>query len=394
MELSKKAKQISPSVTLAITAKAKKMKEEGIDVISFGAGEPDFNTPSNIQNAAIEAIKNGKTKYTPSSGINELKNAICKKLKDDNNLYYEPSQIVVSNGAKHSLYNAFFAIINPGDEVIVPVPYWVSYPEIIKLVDGVPVFVQTKEENNFKYTKEDLLKAISSRTKAIILNSPNNPTGTVYLKDDLEMIANIAIEKDLIIISDEIYEKLIYDDIKHISIASLNDEIKKRTIIINGMSKAYSMTGWRIGYTASEENIAKIMSNVQSHATSNPNSIAQYASVEALEGPQSEIEKMRKEFELRRNYMVEKINSIKGLFCKKPQGAFYVMINISNFKNKVIKGYEIKSSIDFCNALLEKEKVAAIPGSAFGSDDYIRLSYATSMDNIIKGLERIENFVR
>lgn len=394
MELSKKAQQISSSVTLAITAKANKMKEEGIDVVSFGAGEPDFNTPLNIQNAAIEAIKKGKTKYTPSSGINELKKAICQKLKSENNLDYNTSQIVISNGAKHSLFNAFFAICNPGDEVIVPVPYWVSYPELIKLVDAIPVYVETKEENSFKLTIEDLEKAITNKTKAIILNSPNNPTGTVYTLEELKMIANIAVERDLIIISDEIYEKLIYDGINHISIASLNDEIKKRTIVVNGMSKAYSMTGWRIGYTASEENIAKIMSNVQSHATSNPNSIAQYASVEALTGPQDEIEKMRKEFELRRNYMVDKINSIKGISCNRPQGAFYVMVNISNVKNRKIKEYEIKNSVDFCNALLEKEKVAAIPGIAFGADDYIRLSYATSMDNIIEGLNRLENFLK
>ncbi|SKA86713.1 L-aspartate aminotransferase apoenzyme [Caloramator quimbayensis] len=394
MELSKKAQKISSSVTLAITAKAKKMKEEGIDVISFGAGEPDFNTPFNIQNAAIEAIKEGKTKYTPSSGILELKEAICDKLKKDNNLNYKPSQIVISNGAKHSLYNALFAICNAGDEVIVPVPYWVSYPELVKLVDAVPVFVETKEKNSFKYAKEDLEKAITNKTKAIILNSPNNPTGTVYNKEDLEMISKIAIEKDLIIISDEIYEKLIYDDVKHISIASLNDEIKKRTIIINGMSKAYSMTGWRIGYTASEENIAAIMSNVQSHETSNPNSIAQYASVEALKGPQDEIEKMRIEFQKRRNYMVDKINSIEGISCRKPEGAFYVMINISNIKNKIIKGHKIESSVDFCEALLKEEKVAAIPGSGFGSDDYIRLSYATSMENIVEGLDRIQNFLK
>ncbi|QCX32304.1 pyridoxal phosphate-dependent aminotransferase [Caloramator sp. E03] len=394
MELSRKAQQISSSVTLAITAKANKMKEEGINVVSFGAGEPDFNTPLNIQNAAIEAIKKGKTKYTPSSGINELKKAICQKLKSENNLDYNTSQIVISNGAKHSLFNAFFAICNPGDEVIVPVPYWVSYPELIKLVDAIPVYVETKEENSFKFTKEDLEKAITNKTKAIVLNSPNNPTGAVYTLEELKMIADIAVEKDLVIISDEIYEKLIYDGINHISIASLNDEIRKRTIVINGMSKAYSMTGWRIGYTASGENIANVMSNVQSHATSNPNSIAQYASVEALTGPQGEIEKMRKEFELRRNYMVEKINSIKGISCNKPQGAFYVMVNISNIKNKKIKEYEIKNSVDFCNALLEKEKVAAIPGIAFGADDYIRLSYATSMDNIIEGLNRLENFLK
>lgn len=394
MELSKKAKEISSSVTLEITAKAKKMKDEGIDVISFGAGEPDFNTPLNIQNAAIEAIQKGLTRYTAASGIMELKKAICDKLKRENSLEYKPSQIVISNGAKHSIYNALQAICNPGDEVIVPVPYWVSYPELIKLVDAVPVFVKTKEENNFKYTKESLEAAITPRTKAIILNSPNNPTGSVYDIKDLEFIAEMAIKYDLIIISDEIYEKLIYDGTEHISIASLGDEIKERTIVINGVSKAYAMTGWRIGYTASNEEIAKLMSNLQSHETSNPNTIAQYASLEAINGPQKDIEIMRKEFEKRRNYMVDKINSIEGLSCVKPLGAFYVMINITKIKGKNIKGYNINSSIDFCNALLEYSKVAAIPGEGFGDDDYIRLSYATSMENIIEGLNRIEGFLK
>lgn len=393
MELSRKCQQISSSVTLAITAKAKKLKSEGVDVISFGAGEPDFNTPLNIQNAGIEAIKKGFTRYTPASGISELKEAVCYKLKRDNGLSYKPSQIVVSNGAKHSLYNALMAICNPGDEVIIANPYWVSYPELVKLVDAVPVFVQTKEENNFKYTEDALVKAITNKTKAIILNSPNNPTGVVYSKKELAMIANLAVKYDLFVISDEIYEKLIYDDIKHISIASLSEEIKNRTIVVNGVSKAYAMTGWRIGYAAAPEDVSKIMSNVQSHCTSNPNSIAQYASVEALRGPQDAIELMRREFEKRRNYMVKKINTIPGLSCKMPSGAFYVMINISKIKGMVIKGYTINSSLDFCNALLNSEKVAAIPGSAFGADDFIRLSYATSLEAITKGLNRIENFL-
>lgn len=394
MELSRKCQQITSSVTLAITAKAKKLKDEGVDVVSFGAGEPDFNTPANIQEAAINAIREGLTRYTPASGIIELKEAICRKFKKDNSLEYRPSQIVISNGAKHSLYNALLAICNPGDEVIVPVPYWVSYPELVKLADAVPVMVETKEDNNFKYSIEDLVNAITSNTKAIILNSPNNPTGVAYTKEELRMIADLAVEKNIIVISDEIYEKLVYGDTVHISIASLNDEIKKRTIVVNGVSKAYAMTGWRIGYTASDENIAKIMSNIQSHATSNPNSIAQYASVEAFNGPQDDIEKMRLEFEKRRNYMVEKINSIPNISCKNPDGAFYVMINISKLKGKIIKGYRINTSIDLCNALLEAEKVAAIPGEAFGADDFIRLSYATSMSNITEGLNRIENFLK
>lgn len=394
MELSRKAQEISSSVTLAITAKAKMLKDQGVDVVSFGAGEPDFNTPVNIQEAGIKAIKNGFTRYTPASGILDLKEAICRKLFNDNKIEYKPSQIVVSNGAKQGLYNALMAICNPGDEVIVPVPYWVSYPELIKLVDGIPVYIETREEDSFKYTKSALLNAITDKTKAIILNSPNNPTGAVYTKDELEIIAEIAVKNDLLIISDEIYEKLVYDEIKHISIASLNDEIKKRTIVLNGMSKAYAMTGWRIGYTASEEVIAKIMSNIQSHATSNPNSIAQYASVDALNGPQDTIELMRKEFEKRRNYMVEKINSISNISCSKPDGAFYVMVNISKLIGKKIKGFDINNSVDLCAALLEAEKVAAIPGAGFGSDNYIRLSYATSLENIIEGLNRIENFVK
>lgn len=394
MELSKKGKGISSSVTLAITAKAKTLKDQGVDVVSFGAGEPDFNTPENIQEAGIKAIKKGLTRYTPASGILELKEAICNKLMRDNNIEYKPSQIVISNGAKQGLYNALMAICNHGDEVIVPIPYWVSYPELVKLVDGVPVYIETKEEDNFKYTRASLKNAITDKTKAIILNSPNNPTGTVYTKEELEMIAEIAIEHDLIIISDEIYEKLIYDETKHISIASLNENIKKRTVVINGVSKAYAMTGWRIGYTASEEEIAKIMSNIQSHATSNPNSIAQYASVEALNGPQETIEFMRKEFEKRRNYMVEKINSISNISCSKPNGAFYVMVNISKLIGKTIRGFEIKNSVDLCAALLEVEKVAAIPGAGFGSDNYIRLSYATSLENIVEGLNRIENFLK
>lgn len=394
MELSKKAQQISASVTLAITAKAKKLKEEGIDVVSFGAGEPDFNTPENIQEAGIKAIKDGLTRYTPASGILNLKEAVCKKFKIDNNLNYRPSQIVISSGAKHSLYNTLMAICNSGDEVIVPIPYWVSYPELVKLVDAIPVMVETKEENNFKYRKEDLERAITNKTKAIILNSPNNPTGVAYTKEELQMIADIAIKNDILVISDEIYEKLVYGGTKHISIASLGEEIKKRTIVVNGVSKAYAMTGWRIGFTASEEGIAKIMSNVQSHATSNPNSIAQYASVEALTGPQDDIEKMRVEFEKRRNYMVERVNNIPGISCKKPDGAFYVMINITSLLGKTIKGYKINNSFDLCNALLESEKVAAIPGAAFGTDNYIRLSYATSLKNIEEGLNRIANFLK
>lgn len=393
MILSKKAMQISPSLTLAITAKAKKMKSEGIDVIGFGAGEPDFNTPKNIQQAAIKAIEQGLTRYTAASGIIELKEAIVDKFKRDNNLTYKTSQIIISTGAKQCLANVFQAILNPGDEVIVGVPYWVSYPELIQLADGVPVFAQSEESNSFKLTVEELQKVATDKTKAIIINSPNNPTGTVYTRNELETLANFAKEKDLFIISDEIYEELLYGNEGHISIASLSEDAYNRTIVINGVSKAYAMTGWRIGYAAASEEITKLMSNIQSHTTSNPCSISQYASVEALNGDQSEVENMKKEFKARRDFMVDRINSINNLSCVKPEGAFYVMVNISKLLNKEVEGKVIKDSLTFSDLLLEKEKVAVIPGIAFGVDNFIRLSYATSMENIKNGLDRIEKFV-
>lgn len=394
MILSRKAEEIAPSLTLEITAKAKKMKAEGIDVVGFGAGEPDFNTPVNIQEAAIKAIKEGKTKYTATPGIAELKDAIVNKFKNDNGLNYDASQIIVSTGAKQCLANVFGAILNPGDEVIIPVPYWVSYPELVKLADGKPVFVETKEDNSFKYTIENLEGAVTDKTKAIILNSPNNPTGTVYNKEELQTIADFAKKHDLIIVSDEIYEKLIYSNDKHVSIASLSEDAYKRTIVINGVSKAYAMTGWRIGYAAGDKKIIKLMTNIQSHMTSNPNSIAQYASVEALVGDQKDVEAMIVEFKKRRDFMVERVNKINGLSCIKPEGAFYVMVNISKILGKEVDGKVIKSSLEFASILLEKEKVAAVPGVAFGVDEFVRLSYATSMENIIKGLDRIDNFVK
>ncbi|MBU3174806.1 pyridoxal phosphate-dependent aminotransferase [Clostridium estertheticum] len=393
MVLSKKAGKISTSLTLDITAKAKKMKADGIDVIGFGAGEPDFNTPKNIREAAIKAINEGMTKYTAASGIIELKQAIIKKLKKDNSLNYITDQIIVSTGAKQCLANVLQAILNPGDEVIIGAPYWVSYPELVKLADGVPVFVETEESNKFKLTITNLNRAITSNSKAIILNSPNNPTGTVYSREELMNIAEFAKINNLIIISDEIYEKLLYAANDHISIASLSEDAYLRTIVINGLSKAYAMTGWRIGYAAGSKEIIALMSNIQSHTTSNPNSIAQYASVEALSGEQEDVHSMIKQFKLRRNYMVERINSINNLSCMKPEGAFYVMVNISNILNKLIDGKVIKDSISFSKLLLEKEKVAVIPGIAFGADNFIRLSYATSMENIKQGLDRIERFV-
>ena len=394
MEFSRKASKISPSITLAITAKFKKMKADGVDAIGFGAGEPDFNTPENIQEVAIKAIKNGLTRYTAASGITELKKAIVKKFQNDNGLTYKESQIVISTGAKQSLANAFQAILNPGDEVIIPVPFWVSYPELVQLADGVPVFVETTEENEFKYDMEVLRKAITPKTKAILVNSPNNPTGTVYSREELQTIADLAKEHDLMIVSDEIYEKLLYGEDTHISIASLSEDAYNRTIVINGVSKAYAMTGWRIGYAASSEKLTKLMSNIQSHTTSNPNSIAQYAAVEALEGDQSAVEAMIVEFKKRRNFMVDRINEIEGLSCIKPKGAFYVMINISKVLGKELDGKVIEGSMEFADLLLEKEKVAVIPGIAFGVDKFIRLSYATSLDNIKEGLDRIDRFVQ
>lgn len=393
LNLSKKGLMIEPSITLDITAKAKAMKDSGIDVISFGAGEPDFNTPKNIQDEGLRAIKEGLTKYTPASGIVQLKKAICEKLKKDNNLDYETKNIIISNGAKHSIYNALMAILNPEDEVIFSVPYWVSYPELVRLADGIPVYVETKEENNFKFTVNDLNKVLTEKTKAIILNSPNNPTGSVYSKDELVEIANWAVENNIFIISDEIYEKLIYSEKGHVSIATINDDIKKLTILINGMSKAYAMTGWRIGYAAAHEDVIKVMSNIQAHSTSNPCSISQYASVEGLLGKQDSVYEMKKHFAERRDYMVDAINSIEGLNCKKPEGAFYIMMNFTDIKTRTIKGKTINSSLDFSNLLLEDANVAVVPGIAFGDDNYVRLSYATSMENIKNGLQRIKEIL-
>ncbi|WP_304406287.1 pyridoxal phosphate-dependent aminotransferase [uncultured Clostridium sp.] len=393
MDLSRKVQKIEPSVTLAITAKAKEMKENGIDVISFGAGEPDFNTPENIINAAIKAMQDGNTKYTSVNGILPLREAICKKFRDDNNLEYKPSQIVVSTGAKQSLANAFLAILNPDDEVIVPNPYWVSYPELIRLAEGKPVFVEGDEASSYKFNKENLEKAVTEKTKAIILNSPNNPTGTIYTKEELIEIAEFAKKYDLIIVSDEMYEKLIYDGKKHISIASISSDAYERTIVINGLSKSYAMTGWRLGYCGATEKLAKLMTNVQSHMTSNVCSITQYAAIEALNGPQDKVNEMILEFEKRRNYMEKTLEEINGLSIIKPEGAFYIMINIDKCLGKEIDGEIIKDSMDFSAKLLEHEKVAVIPGKAFGLDNYVRVSYATSMELIKKGLERINKFI-
>lgn len=394
MVLSERALKINPSSTMAIDAKAKKMKAEGIDVIGFGAGEPDFDTPAHVKEAAIKAINDNFTKYTAASGILELKKAICKKLKRENNIEYSPEEIVVSNGAKHSLMNVFHAICNPDDEVIIPAPYWVSYPEMVQFNGGVPVILNTTEEEGFKFSISALEKVITDETKAIVLNSPCNPTGSVYTREELRDIARICIKKNIFIISDEVYEHFIYTGKGHSSVASLGEDIKRLTIMVNGVSKTYAMTGWRIGYSASNAEIAKIMGNIQSHATSNPNSVAQKAALAALEGPQDQIAAMINEFKKRRDFMVEKINSIPGLSCLSPQGAFYVMMNISKLIGKELSGRYIDGSDKFAETLLECAKVAVVPGSGFGTDIHVRLSYATSMDNIKRGLERIEEFLK
>lgn len=394
LRISDKISKIAPSITLAIDAKLKQMIADGIKVYGFGAGEPDFDTPRYIRDAAVEAINKGFTRYTAAQGTVELRKAICGKLERDNGLTYNPNQIIVSSGAKHSLSNAFAAILNPGDEVIVPVPYWVSYTEIIKLNDGVPVLVPTKKENNFKMTKQELLNAVTPKSKAILINTPNNPTGSIYSEKELRDIAEVAVENNLYVISDEIYERLTYDGKKHISIASLGQEIKELTIVINGMSKAYAMTGWRLGYAAGNEKLIKAMSSVQSHAVSHPNSITQYASTTALNGPQDDVHKMVEQFAKRRTYMYDRLSAMKELKCIMPEGAFYVYVDISSYMGRELCGQTIKSSLDFAQILLEKGHVAVIPGAAFGTDSFIRLSYATSMETIEKGLDVFESFIR
>ena len=393
MNLSKKANSISPSITLEITGKANELKAQGVNVMSFAAGEPDFNTPKNIIEAAIKAMDAGYTKYTKTSGIVELRKAICKKLHQENNLNYSEEQIVVSTGAKQCLANTFLAILNKGDEVILQNPCWVSYTELIKLADGVPVIVNCDENDGYKLSAKNIEKAVTSKTKAILLNSPHNPTGIVYNKNELEEIAQIAKKYNLIIISDEIYEKLIYDGEEHVSIASLSEDAYERTIVINGLSKTYAMTGWRVGYTASSAKLAKIMSSVQSHMTSNVCSISQYAALEALTGPQDSINMMKNAFEERRNFMMKKLEEIDEVSFIKPQGAFYIMVNITYFIGKSINGVKINNSIEFAKVLLEEEKVAVIPGAAFGLENFIRLSYATSMEVIEEGLDRIKSFL-
>ena len=388
--LSNRAKSLKPSPTLAINAKAKSMQAQGIKVISFGAGEPDFDTPENIKRAAVRAIEEGFTKYTAVGGIDELKDAIIQKFKRDNHLTYKRSEILVSCGGKHSFYNLAQAIFDQGDEVIIPAPYWVSYPPMVALAGASPIIVDTKEEDDFKITPESLKKTVTQKTKALIINSPSNPTGSAYTKKELEKIAEIAISNNFFIISDEIYEKIVYDGFEFVSIASLNEAIKKRTIVVHGVAKTYAMTGWRIGYTAGPEEIISAMSNIQSQSTSNPTSISQKASVEALIGPQDEVRKMVSAFAQRRNYTVDRLNEIQGVSCYKPVGAFYAFPNFSSYYGKSYQGKKIANSTNLADFFLDVARVAVVPGVEFGVDPFERLSFATSMENIREGMDRVE----
>jgi aspartate aminotransferase len=385
MEISTRAAQLTPSLTLSIDSKAKAMKAEGIDVCGFGAGEPDFDTPEHIKAATIAALEAGFTKYTPSSGIPELRQAIAEKLQADNQLNYRGSQIIVSNGAKHSCYNAILATCQPGDEVVIPSPYWVSYPDMVKLAGAEPIIVQTTERNAWKMRAEDFENAMTPRTKMLILNTPGNPSGSVYTREELQAIVDVAAEEDIYILSDEIYEKLVYDDAQHVSVASLSKEAYDLTITVNGFSKAYAMTGWRLGYLAAPEAVAKAVDSIQSHSTSNPNSFAQRGALAALKGDQQTLQDMHDEFDMRRNYMYDRISKIPNITAVKPQGAFYILVNISQLG---------LTSQNFADRLLSKANVAVVPGAAFGDDRTVRLSYATSIDIIKKGLDRFQDFCR
>ena len=394
LTVSHRCQNIAPSLTLSIDARAKEMKAAGLDVIGFGAGEPDFPTPQFICDAAKEALDLGMTRYTPAAGTKALRKAICKKLERDNDMTYTYGDIVVSSGAKHSLYNVFQAIIDPGDEVLIPTPCWVSYPEMVRMAGGIPVYIPADESTGFIPTNRDIASRVTRRTKAIIITSPSNPNGSVWSREQLQFVADLAVSHPFYVVSDEIYEKLIYDGQKHFSIAQLGEEIKAQTFIVNGMSKAYAMTGWRIGYVAGPRQEMKAMANFQSHATSNPNSIAQYAALKALEAGDECIQPMVAEFEKRRNAMVERINQIQGLSCVKPQGAFYIMLNIKQLLGRSYNGRVIESSLDFAELLLAEKEVAVVPGVAFEAEGFCRLSYAIALEQCLKGLDRIEEFVR
>jgi len=389
IKLAQRVKALTPSSTLAITAKAKELKAQGYDVIGLGAGEPDFNTPQHIIDAAFVSMNEGHTKYTPSAGLPALKKEIVNKFKQDQGIDFEPSQIIVASGAKHALYTLFQALLDEGDEVIIPTPYWVSYPEQVKLADGIPVYVEGKEENNYKITPEQLKKAITRKTKAVIINSPSNPTGMLYSEAELKSLGEVCLEHNVLIVSDEIYEKLVYGDFKHVSIAELSPQLKEQTIIINGVSKSHSMTGWRIGYAAGNMKLIKAMTNLASHSTSNPTTPAQYGAIAAYAGSQEMVSEMREAFEARLNTIYDKLIAIPGFTCIKPQGAFYLFPNVKEAVE--LTGY---ADVDeFSTALLEEAMVAVIPGSGFGAPNNIRLSYATSLELLEKAIKRIHEFV-
>jgi aspartate aminotransferase len=389
VNLSKRVATLTPSKTLAITAKAQQLREEGNDVIGLGAGEPDFNTPEHILEAAKNAMDEGKTKYTPAGGVPALKESIIRKFQADQQLTYEKNEIIVCTGAKHALYTLFQAILDEGDEVIIPTPFWVSYPEQVKLAEGNPVFVEGLESNEFKITPAQLEKAITAKTKAVIINSPSNPTGMIYTREELAALGDVCLKHNLLIVSDEIYEKLTYGEEKHVSIAELSPQLKEQTVIINGVSKSHAMTGWRIGYAAGNNKIIKAMTNLISHSTSNPTSVAQYAAIAAYDGSQQPLEEMNTAFEQRLNAVYDRVTKIEGFTCIKPQGAFYVFPKAINAAK--MKGYDTVD--EWVEALLEEEKVALVPGSGFGADDYVRLSYATSLDVLNEALDRIERFM-
>jgi len=391
MQLARRIKLVAPSLTLTIDAKAKQMKSTGINVINFGAGEPDFDTPDYIKEAAIQAIKSGYTKYTPASGSAELKEAVCEKLRKENGLDYAPKEVIINCGAKHSIYNILQVLINPGDEVLIPAPYWVTYPEAVKLAGGKPVILKTGERSGFKLQASTLRRRIKPKTKLLILNSPSNPTGAVYSESELRDIVEVAVSKKLFILSDEIYEYLVYDGIKHISPAQVLPEAKNWTLVVNGVSKSFAMTGWRIGYTAGPAEIISAMSNLQSHSTSNPTSIAMKAAYAALVQPAQAFPTMFKAFNERRNFVVSRLNEIPGVSCIKPEGAFYVFPNVAGLMGKVYRGKLISTAMQLANYLLEEAHVAVVPGEAFGAEEYLRLSYATSMENLREGLERMAN---
>ena len=391
--IARRMSTLAPSLTLAISAKAKAMKQAGESVVSFGVGEPDFNTPEHIINAAKTALDNGHTKYTPSSGLLPLRKAICEKFQKDNGLCYEPSQIIVSNGAKHSIFNACYAVLEEGDEVIIPAPYWLTYPEVVKVCGATPVYIECKKENKFKFSAEDLKKAITPKTKMLIFNSPSNPTGAVYNEEEVRAIAKVCQEAEIFVLADEIYEKLCYNGVKPFSIAKCSEKMQDLTITVNGVSKTYAMTGWRVGYLAAPKDVAKAIDSFQSHATSNACSISQYATIEALASSDEEIGDMVKVFDGRRAKLLALIKEIDGVEAVEPDGAFYVMLVVGGLYGKSYQGKKIASSIDFADALLDAEKVATVPGVSFGADDCVRLSYALSEADLEEGLKRIKRFV-